>query len=244
MSAKRPKKKLLLFTSAAVLLFFLLLEIGVRLFLNPPDMYVSDESYWVLEQHTNLFGQHDNVPFIILDEIKVPKSKPAGKKRILCLGSSSTYGAGLENRDLAFPGVLDQLLPEADVLNVGFGGYNSYQLYIYLSEVLVMLHPDLVIFYYGGNEGYGNSAKLFYPKAQAIAAEMRKRGITDRWDLEFGINHGTGNRFALAAYRLLDLSRTFLWLRKHIVTTRYQTDLYRTQRLDPDAPELKIPPDS
>ncbi len=73
---------------------------------------------------------------------------------------------------------------------------------------------------------------------------MRRRGVTDRWNLEYSVNHGTANRPALLLYRILDLSRSFLWLRKHIVTTRYQADLYRTQRLNQNDPQMKIPPDS
>jgi lysophospholipase L1-like esterase len=218
-----------------------IVEIAARCMVPPGLKYVGDEKYWVLTDHTNLFGRWDNAKLIPIQDYTATAREKLRAQRVICLGSSSTYGAGLEERELAFPGVLDRRLPDVEVINAGFSGYNSYQLYIYLAEVLVRLNPDAVVFYYGGNEGHGNSAKLFYPRAKQIAVRMRERGVT-RWDkLDYAVRHGTANSRVLALYRLLDHSKAFLWWRDRVVTARIMSELVG-RSLTPDAELLKIQP--
>jgi len=226
-TSRFTKKRLALYALLTLVALFLLLEIGLRLFGPEHLSLTTEEKYWRLQLHTNLFGQWDDTTAIDTESDLIPKAKTPGRKRVLCLGSSSTYGAGLADRREAFPGQLDRLLPDVEVFNTSYGGYNSYQLTIYLSEVLTMLNPDAVIFYYGGNEGYGESAKRFYPRAKEIVKQMRARGKTDQHDLEHAVRCGTADPAALGLYRLLSLSHTFLWWRDATLHARYLADLAR-----------------
>jgi len=177
-------------------------------------------SLWNIFEHTNLYGQYDKADSFRVKKRQVSCAKTPGQPRIICLGSSSTFGAGLSDFSLAFPEQLQRRIPEAEILNAGVGGYNSYQLGIYLSDVLVRLKPDVVLFYYGGNEIYSGSAKLYYPRAKQIVAAMRARGRDSLPELHNALQHGTANPYALAAYHLLDHSRLFQWLRGSTMSLR------------------------
>lgn len=226
---KKPritKRRLALFTLAALAIIAVGVEVVVRLFGWGLGYYIHDEKFWVIEDHTNLFGRFDAVRQIDIQGRLVKVDRPAGKKRVIVLGSSSTYGAGLADRSRAFPGLLDERLPEIEVINAGFGGYNSFQLWVYLDEVLLKLRPDLVIFYYGGNEGYGESAKTYYRRAREIIATLAQRGVTDPSVRENAVFHGTANQAALTAYTVLGASRAFLLWRDHVVSARYYANLF------------------
>ncbi len=102
---------------------------------------------WNLAEHTNLFGNYDDAEVVNLRGGPMSMEKPAGVKRVLCLGSSSTWGPGLEPEQ-TYPQRLGRILgPRYEVGNAGWSGYNSFQLAIYLEQVLLRLQPDLVIFY-------------------------------------------------------------------------------------------------
>jgi len=256
----RPRltfRRLVLFVMLAMVLVLAAVEIAARLFIPSGMQYVSEERFWQLLLHSNLFGQFDRVDRIEVQHLDLradgpgveerffPKEKAPGRRRIICLGSSSTFGAGLRHWSQVYPAKLETMLRDrghnVEVINAGFGGYNSYQLWIYLSEVLIRLHPDLVIFYYGGNEGYGSSAKTFYPRAQAVVARLRERGVTDSAELSYAVEHGTAGRWALGAFRLLDHSRAVLWLRNRIVEGRIAGELV-DRRLEPNDPRYLIEP--
>lgn len=250
-------RRLALFAMAVLILALAAVEIVARLVVPSDLRYVSDERYWQLLLHSDLYDQFDRVDRIEVQHLDLggggpgveerffPKEKAPGRRRIICLGSSSTFGAGLQHWSQTYPAKLEKMLHDdghdVEVINAGFGGYNSYQLWIYLSEVLIRLNPDLVIFYYGGNEGYGGSAKTFYPRAQAIVAAMRTRGVSDLAELSYAVEHGTANRWALRLFRLLDHSRAVLWLRNRVVEGRIAGELTEHQ-LEPDDPRYLIEP--
>ncbi len=227
---KSTWKKLAVFSLVALLGVAFIAEIVARLAGAGATPVVPEQRYWSIEAHTNLYGQMDDSAGFLTGAGRIPRHKSAGKKRVLCLGSSSTRGAGVGNRDLVFPSILDRQLPNVEVYNAGIGGYNSFQLFILLSEVLVNGSPDIVIFYYGGNEGYGESAKQFYARTTKIVAAMRARGVTDRRRLHNAVCHGTDNFFALLGYRLLDESAVFRWLRAATLRARYVADLSPFQK--------------
>jgi hypothetical protein len=73
--------------------------------------------------------------------------------RILILGDSFTYGFGVNNNE-SYPAVLEELLnkPDSDtelefeVWNAGFAsGYTEDTFYLYLREVGLQFHPDMII---------------------------------------------------------------------------------------------------
>lgn len=83
-------------------------------------------------------------------------AKPPGQVRIVCLGSSSTFGAGAGTHDGSYPNQLESFLAtgtdrDVAVINGGVGGSRLSFLEFYLQHVLLPLDPDLVILYFGMN---------------------------------------------------------------------------------------------
>ena len=81
--------------------------------------------------------------------------KPRGQLRIVCMGDSWTQGADLGVAD-TWPHQLELMLrarwgPWVRVLNAGRGGMGYHQGYLMLTQVVLPLQPDVVIF--GGMHG-------------------------------------------------------------------------------------------
>jgi len=80
--------------------------------------------------------------------------KPEDTYRIIAVGSSTTYGFGL-NAYQAYPFVLQEILREdygyahVEVINAGVIGYTSYEILTNFQFRLLEFDPDLII-YYGG----------------------------------------------------------------------------------------------
>ncbi|MFH1801154.1 MAG: hypothetical protein ABH891_09985 [Candidatus Omnitrophota bacterium] len=70
--------------------------------------------------------------------------KNKGRLRILCLGDSFTFGEGVSDSE-TYPHYLQQMLPDAEVINMGVHGYGHDQMLIYLKEEGVKYQPDIVI---------------------------------------------------------------------------------------------------
>lgn len=82
--------------------------------------------------------------------------KPAGVRRVFCVGGSTTYGRPYTDV-VSFPGWLRELLPLVDpdtaweVINAGGVSYASYRVAVVVDE-LTAYEPDLVVIYTGHNE--------------------------------------------------------------------------------------------
>ncbi|MCC6159308.1 MAG: SGNH/GDSL hydrolase family protein [Deltaproteobacteria bacterium] len=91
-----------------------------------------------------------------------PREKPAGQFRIVTLGDSCTFGLGTPGLryDETYSARLEQLLREAKpgrdirVLNFGCPGYSSFQGLRLLESKAAAYRPDLVIAYFGINDGF------------------------------------------------------------------------------------------
>ena len=83
-----------------------------------------------------------------LRDHEYPYEKPPGKKRVLVLGDSYTWGYGVEN-DAIFTEVLERLLEKDgkpwEVLNSGVSGYGTDQEYLWFKREGVKYQPDLVV---------------------------------------------------------------------------------------------------
>lgn len=81
-----------------------------------------------------------------------------GRRRVLCLGDSSTYGLYMRDRANAYPQQLEKLwnasgtLPRIEVLNAGYPGMNSSRLRQNLRPMLEAVRPDVVIVMIGAND--------------------------------------------------------------------------------------------
>ena len=83
--------------------------------------------------------------------------KPAGVKRVLCLGDSSTFGSGVRPPE-AYPQVLDRLFFDCglrdrlEVWNFGRPGATSYQGRLLAEKIWAVAQPDALVFYFGAND--------------------------------------------------------------------------------------------
>ena len=95
---------------------------------------------YYLDAHA-LRGKHFAVP------------KPEGTVRVICLGTSSTWGHGIdETSGLDYPSLLGDALRERmpgvpiEVVNAGVSGASTPRLLYFLREVLLGFEPDVVVF--------------------------------------------------------------------------------------------------
>jgi hypothetical protein len=83
---------------------------------------------------------------------EVNLSKKENIKRVVALGGSSTYCAGISN-DETWPYILgNKLGPEWEVLNLGVPGYNSVENLIQTALQIEELSPDIAVYYEGWND--------------------------------------------------------------------------------------------
>jgi hypothetical protein len=67
-----------------------------------------------------------------------------GKPRILILGDSFTFGDECSDHE-TYPYQLQEMMPEAEIMNLGVHGYGHDQMLIYLREEGLKYNPDIVI---------------------------------------------------------------------------------------------------
>ncbi|MDM7914981.1 MAG: GDSL-type esterase/lipase family protein, partial [Candidatus Eisenbacteria bacterium] len=89
----------------------------------------------------------------------LPAEKPAGTKRIFCIGESTTAGFPFPVTG-GFPALLQQILDEREpsggweVINCGMTGISSSTVASFAEEMLEA-DPDILVVYLGHNEFYG-----------------------------------------------------------------------------------------
>lgn len=89
---------------------------------------------------------------------EVSPKKPAGRIRIVCMGESTTYCAGIEDDNATYPARVEAHLrarrPDLDieVVNAGVAGYTSIENLLRYHFHIAPLSPDLVVFYYTHND--------------------------------------------------------------------------------------------
>jgi hypothetical protein len=75
---------------------------------------------------------------------EVPYEKTPGKQRILIFGDSFTFGDDVSDQE-TYCYYLQQLLPNAEIVNMGVHGYGHDQMLIFLQEEGIKYNPDIVI---------------------------------------------------------------------------------------------------
>ncbi|OGL54617.1 MAG: hypothetical protein A3G31_12105 [Candidatus Schekmanbacteria bacterium RIFCSPLOWO2_12_FULL_38_15] len=151
---------------SSLLFCFLMLEIVLRFFLknrytyipHPKGLYETDKKrgYKLVKNFKGVFLDSDGnyIAKAETNSLGFRDYEYGGKKgntfRILVLGDSFTFGAGVEFED-TFVKQLESILGEKndgkkyEVINAGVMGYGTDQEYYYLKEWGFKLKPDLVI---------------------------------------------------------------------------------------------------
>jgi GDSL-like Lipase/Acylhydrolase family len=83
-----------------------------------------------------------------------------GKRRILVLGDSFTFGEEVSD-DETYAHYLEAALPNTEVLNLGVQGYGHDQMLQYLKEEGVKYRPDIVILGFASLDIYRNTWTFF-----------------------------------------------------------------------------------
>ncbi len=73
-----------------------------------------------------------------------PYERVPGKKRILVLGDSFSFGEEVGDRE-TFSAYLERLLPNTEVINLGVHGYGHDQMLLYLREEGLKYKPDIIL---------------------------------------------------------------------------------------------------
>jgi lysophospholipase L1-like esterase len=87
--------------------------------------------------------------------------KPQGTLRVICLGTSSTWGHGIDEASgLDYPSILGALLSQRlpdqplEVINAGVSSHTTPRLLRFLREVLLEFEPDVVVFSLSYNDAF------------------------------------------------------------------------------------------
>ncbi|MCB1152487.1 SGNH/GDSL hydrolase family protein [bacterium] len=177
-------------------------------------------SRWNIERHTNLFGQFDSADHVESSHGKpFPLRRRPGERVVVALGSSSTYGQELADpRTQSWPAALQRRFGRAAaVFNAGVGGYNSFQLTVYYRDVVSRLRPDVLVFYYGGNESFGDVGKRLHRRFEQLIDRSGCRDISCR---RMVVRYGTTDPTTLALARVLSRSILYRSLARGFVETR------------------------
>ena len=101
--------------------------------------------------------------------------RPAGKKRILVLGDSNTFGDEVSDTE-TYPYYLQTFLPRTEVINMGVHGYGHDQMLIYLKEEGLKYRPEIVILGFADYD-IGRNVLAFRdyakPKYELVAGRLK-----------------------------------------------------------------------
>jgi lysophospholipase L1-like esterase len=181
--------------AGSVLFFLFFLEGGARLW----DRVRNGTPFFLPDPGTSLYRPHPYLPLVLKPSsdyrdndtsghinalgLRGPEraaAKPAGTYRVLCVGGSTTFGAGILGDENTWPERLEARLSPAlpdrriEVWNAGVPGYTTAENVIYLSLRLVDFRPDLVVLY----EGYNDFKPNRYPGFVSDYSHWRDRDVT------------------------------------------------------------------
>lgn len=88
---------------------------------------------------------------------ELPRAKPEGEFRIVCIGGSTTYTTMVNDHRLSYPAQLQAALEKrgygpVKVINAGTGSWSSWESLINLQFRVLDVQPDLVIVYHAIND--------------------------------------------------------------------------------------------
>lgn len=113
-------------------------------------------------------------------DFEVPQEKVAGKRRLLVIGDSFSFGHGVEAAE-AWPARLERLLPESEVVNLAVTGYGTDQQVLRLEKRGLAYQPDVVILGLFEGNVFRNLKKeqMGYPKPrfELAGGRLELRGV-------------------------------------------------------------------
>jgi lysophospholipase L1-like esterase len=92
--------------------------------------------------------EFDAAGFLTVDSQKIGER---GRKKVVFLGDSNTFGFGVETPQ-TFVEVVERILGNVDAINLGVIGYTSYQGRVALDAALREIKPDLVVASFNFND--------------------------------------------------------------------------------------------
>lgn len=121
---------------------------------------IIDEHQYVWYLKPNTFYRHRGIIYetnsLGLRDVEFPVAKPAGALRIVCLGDSVTFGAGIPFEE-TFEQQLERKLKTQQlavkVINAGVGSQRAWQGLARLDKDVVRFRPDMVAICFGLNDG-------------------------------------------------------------------------------------------
>ncbi|HVS09502.1 MAG TPA: SGNH/GDSL hydrolase family protein [Planctomycetota bacterium] len=167
----RPRPRALLTALASALLALVALELALRAtdrLAGRADVLPRDEDV-IYEPHPFLGytlkpGIRRAQPELTTSSLgtrgrELAREKPPGTFRILCIGSSSTFGAGVRQEEATYPAQLERILDRkrpggwaVEVGNCGVPGYTTAMELIDLELRRLELCPDAIVIYEGAND--------------------------------------------------------------------------------------------
>lgn len=164
-------KKDFMIVIISIIIFLALFEITLRLFYPQPVFLMNAEEAspkifetgdsipWTLkknasERHMNIIGEWDVTVKTNSLGLRDDEIIEDGRKKVLILGDSFTFGYGVENNETYAALLEKKLNGSVDVINAGYAsGYSMDTEYVYLKNHGLKLRPDAVILgFFIGND--------------------------------------------------------------------------------------------
>ena len=172
-----------IFALTATVLFFLVAEAAARAFnlVGRPDRDAPGVSpnletsiiddpqlFWRFKPNQEMEGdgRYYHINSISLRDHEIAVPKPKGLYRILSLGESTSFGAGVADNE-TYAKVVERMLRERfperqwEVVNAGVGAYSSFQCVKYLELYGLALQPDMVWLFSGANDGLASYVRNY-----------------------------------------------------------------------------------
>ena len=110
--------------------------------------------------------------------VEVPTARVPGRRRIVVIGDSFTFGEGVGD-DEAYPALLERRLADTDVLNLGVHGYGHDQAVLRYEALGARYRPDVVVLGFVAEDAHRNLlAFRDYAKPRFVpdGADLRLEG--------------------------------------------------------------------
>lgn len=106
-------------------------------------------------------------------------SNPNNEYRIVIIGGSTVFGAGMANDEQTFPhelnNILDKHYENVRVINAGISSITSFEELYHIKEKIIPFNPNMIIVYDGANDVYYKKTN----EQEILNVEDEKFGLND-----------------------------------------------------------------